>query len=123
MVSPALGVLARDDEVVVSRYINDLDMAKVLENFVGRLESQINAMHQAFANERFEELQRHAHKLKGAGGSYGYPSLTDAAKVLEDAAKTQDSVAAGAALDTMDRLVHAIQNGYSANTPAGGSKL
>jgi CheY-like chemotaxis protein len=120
--SPVLDVPALDEESIVSQYIEDPDIVRVLEGFVVRLESQIDAMHQAFANERFEELRRHAHKMKGAGGSYGYPSLTDAAKVLEDAAKAQDSVATGAALDVVDRLARAIQNGYFTNIPAGRSE-
>jgi CheY-like chemotaxis protein len=117
-----LDVLAREDERLVSQYVNDPDMARALEEFVTRLECQVDAMHQAFANQRFEELQRHAHKLKGAAGSYGYPSLTDAAKKLEDAAKSQDLAVAGAAIDAVDRLACAIQKGYESNVPAGGSE-
>ena len=33
----------------------------------------IDAMRQAIADGRHEELQRAAHNLKGAGGGYGYP--------------------------------------------------
>jgi len=112
-------VLVQNDEAIVSQFIADPDIASVLGGFVARLEDQIDAMHQAFANRRFEELQRHAHKVKGAGGSYGYPSLTDAAKVLEDAAKEQDGVAAGDALNAIDRLFLAMKKGNSANIPAG----
>ena len=117
--SPASDAVPAEEDTIVSQYINDPDMAKALNGFVNRLEGQIDAMHQAFANQRFEELQRHAHRLKGSGGSYGYPSLTDAAKVLEDAARAQDSLAAGTALDTVDGLAHAIGRGYFADTLAG----
>ena len=120
--SPVVDVLTPSDEPVVSQFIDDPDISRILKEFVTGLESQVDAMHQAFANERFEELWRQAHKLKGAGGSYGYPSLTDAAEVLENAAKAQDFSAADAALDAVDRLTQAIENGYSAGTPAGRSK-
>jgi PAS domain S-box-containing protein len=112
-------VPGRDGDAIVSTYSDDADLAVVLEGFVVRLESQIDAMHQAFANGRFEELHRQAHKLKGAGGSYGYPSLTDAAQVLENAAKSQDSVAAGTALNAVDRLARAIEKGYAASDASG----
>ncbi len=112
-----------DNEVLVSQFIDDPDIVGVLQGFITRLENQIDAMHQAFVNSRFEELHRQAHKLKGAAGSYGYPSLTDAAKVLEEAASLQDSSAAGIALDTVDRLAHAIEQGYSVGVPAGRDVL
>ena len=120
--SPVVDVLTPSDEPVVSQFIDDPDISRILNEFVTGLESQVDAMHQAFANERFEELWRQAHKLKGAGGSYGYSSLTDAAEVLENAAKAQDFSAADAALDAVDRLTQAIENGYSAGTPAGRSE-
>ena len=117
--SPALDILAGDEETTVSRYANDPDMSGILEGFVGRLEGQIDAMHQAFANHRFEELRRQAHKLKGAGGSYGYPSLTDAAKVLEEAARAEDALVAGTALDVVSRLARAIERGWTLEVAVG----
>ena len=44
-------------------------------------------MSKALANNGFEELRRLSHQLKGAGGGYGYTSLTEKARQLEDAAK------------------------------------
>jgi CheY-like chemotaxis protein/HPt (histidine-containing phosphotransfer) domain-containing protein len=114
--SPGGDIAARDDEIVVSQYVNDPEMTRALEGFWMRLGGQIDAMHESFAGGRFEELQRQAHKLKGSGGSYGYPSLTDAAKELEGAAQSHDSLAAGVALAEVDRLRHAIQRGGSAGT-------
>ena len=73
---------------IVSQFIDDPDMAEILQGFVGRLAGQLDAMRQALADGQHEELRRLAHKLKGAGGSYGYPSLTEACRLLEDAAKS-----------------------------------
>ena len=98
--------------MIVSQFIDDPDMAEIIQGFVGRLAGQLGAMRQTLAVGQHEELRRLAHKLKGAGGSYGYPSLTDACKVLEDAAKLQDHAAAATALDTVATLIHAIEKGY-----------
>ena len=92
-----------NSEAIVSQFIDDPDMAQIIQGFVGRLADQLDAMRQALAGGRHEELRRLAHQLKGAGGSYGYPSLTEACKVLEDSAKMRDNVAAGAALDRRGR--------------------
>jgi PAS domain S-box-containing protein len=114
-------VMPNDDEALISQFVDDPDIVGVLKGFITRLENQIDAMHQAFVNGRFEELQRHAHKLMGAAGSYGYPTLTSTAKVLEDAASSQDAMAVGAALDDLDRLAHAIEKGNNRSEPTARS--
>ena len=96
---------------IVSQFIDDPEMTDILEGFVGRLTGQLDAMRDALAGHQLEELRRLAHKLKGAGGSYGYPSLTEACQVLEDAAKMQDRAAADTAVGTVAALIHAIENG------------
>ena len=78
-------------------------------------------MQQALANADFETLQRLAHQLKGVGGSYGYPEVTDAAKTLEDAAKARDPEAAGLALASLAQLCRAVIAGHPAKrVPQGG---
>ena len=85
--APIQDAPAGDDGAIVSQFINDPDMASILETFMGRLPGHVEAMRHAHADGQHRELQRLAHQLKGAGGSYGYPSLTEAARVLEDGAK------------------------------------
>jgi len=101
------------DEPIISQYVGDMEMAEILKEFVGRLPDQLAAMRRSLAEERYEELRRLAHMLKGAGGSYGYPELTDASKPLEDAAKRSDHAAAEAALEALARLIQAIQTGFA----------
>jgi PAS domain S-box-containing protein len=107
------------DGPIVSQFINDLDMANILETFIGRLPGLVGAMRHAHTNGQHRELQRLAHQLKGAGGSYGYPSLTEAARVLEDGAKAQDCPVEGAALEALAAVSLAIQNGYDTHFQAG----
>jgi HPt (histidine-containing phosphotransfer) domain-containing protein len=83
------------------------------------LNGQVAAMRQAYADARLEELQRLAHRLKGAGGSYGYPLLTDASKRLEDAVKARDSRAAETAIDEIAAMCQAIQRGYAPHALTG----
>jgi CheY-like chemotaxis protein len=109
----------RDDRAITSQYINDPDIASILETFISRLAVQVEAMRHAHADGQRRELQRLAHQLKGAGGSYGYPSLTEAARVLEDAAKAQDRTTEGAALEVLAAVNRAIQDGYDTLVPAG----
>ena len=73
------------------------------------------------ANADFEALQRLAHQLKGAGGSYGYPALTDPAKALEETAKARDHEAAGLAFTPLAKLCQAIIAARKAETPSDGA--
>jgi CheY-like chemotaxis protein len=106
-------------KVIVSQFINDPDVAGILPGFVSRLDGQLAAMRDAFAGNHQEELQRLAHRLKGSGGSYGYPSLTEACRDLEDASKTHNRAIANTALDTVAEIIDAIHNGYNADALAG----
>lgn len=110
---PAKDTSLRDEGVMISEFIDDPDMAEIIAGFVGRLGGQFVAMGQAFADGQYDELRRLAHMLKGAGGSYGYPALTDACKALEDAAKAHDNSAVDAALDMVGAMIRAIENGFS----------
>jgi signal transduction histidine kinase/CheY-like chemotaxis protein/CHASE1-domain containing sensor protein/HPt (histidine-containing phosphotransfer) domain-containing protein len=90
---------------------NDPELAGVLGQFVNGLPGQIEAMSLAAQAGRREELQRLAHRLKGAGGSYGYPELTEAARGLEAAARAGDVEAAGIALGRLIAMSRAIVRG------------
>jgi len=109
--APLPVALAGDSEVLMSQYAGDSDLAEVLDQFVAGLPRQIEAMSRAAHAGRREELQRLAHRLKGAGGSYGYPSLTEAARKLEEAARTGDVEGAGIALGRLIDLSRAVERG------------
>ena len=98
-----------DSERTLSEFTNEPDMAPIIERFRGRLGAQVEEMRAACANHKHGQLQTLAHKLKGAGGSYGYPQLTDACRVLEESAKAMDEVAEDAALERIAKLAHSIR--------------
>lgn len=63
----------------------DPDMRDIVEAFVGGLgarAAEFAAAHNALDWERLSVL---AHQLKGAGGSYGYPTLSSLAATMERA--------------------------------------
>ena len=97
-----------------SEYADDADLADIISEFVSRLPGRVTAMRETLANRHHEELQRLAHHLKGAGGSYGFPPLTDAARRVEDAAKIGDDEAATLALAELATLCKAIVAGQGA---------
>ncbi len=102
------------DQSIVSLYADDPDIVPILGDYVEHLGGQVDEMRTALASGRFADLRRFAHRIKGSGGNYGYPSLTDAAKDLEEAAKMQDARSAEEALHKVASLCRAIRQGYQA---------
>ena len=102
-----------------SEFADDPDFTDIIAQFVVGLPDKISSMRDALDHSDFETLQRLAHQLKGAGGSYGYPALTDSAKTLEDAAKAQDHEAAALAFASFSDLCQAVSAGHVAH--AGGT--
>ena len=103
-------------QVIKSEFTDDPDLVEIINQFVTGLAEKLQSMQQALANGDFGTLQRLAHQLKGAGGSYGYPTLTDSAKVLEDTAKARDPETAGLAFALLADLCRGIIAGRSAKT-------
>jgi len=105
-----------DGPIVQSELADDPELADILGEFVAGLPERVQAMRNALAHNALEELRRSAHQLKGAAGGYGYPSLTQAARGLEAAAKAGDAETARLTLARLADLCGAIVRG----APAGG---
>ena len=104
-----------------SAYADHPVISEILGEFVNRLEPRVKAMETALREGRSEELRQIAHQLKGAAGSYGYPSLADAAKTLEDEARGGQLGAAAMAVERITVLTGAVVNGW--NTSQGNVLL
>jgi HPt (histidine-containing phosphotransfer) domain-containing protein len=68
----------------------DPDMVELIELFVGDMPSRIEALCDALDQADHQMLMHLAHQLKGAGGGYGYPQITDAARIVEQATREED---------------------------------
>jgi HPt (histidine-containing phosphotransfer) domain-containing protein len=66
-----------------SAYENDPDMLEI----VPELPARIAKLESHLAAHELRELQTLAHQLKGAGGGYGFPQITELAASLEAALK------------------------------------
>ncbi len=98
-------------EPITSTLADDPDLGDILDEFIARLPDSLAAMAEALQRGDLTELARQAHRLKGAGGSYGYPMLSDRAAELEQAAKAHDSARAAHALAHLERLIDAVRRG------------
>lgn len=81
-----------DAAPLVSELADDPDMLELLELFLGELPDRMSALAEALDAQDTETVTRLAHQLKGAGGGYGYPKITDDAKRLECAARDGEPI-------------------------------
>jgi len=73
--------------VLVSTLAGDADIAEILSLFVAELPQRAEAMRRALRAADLAHLVMLAHQLKGAAGSYGFPTITEAARTVEHAAR------------------------------------
>jgi len=68
---------------VYSEHREEPDFRGLLEEFAATRTDRLEQLHSVFAAGRIDDLRVQAHQLKGAGGGYGFPELSDLAGQLE----------------------------------------
>ena len=93
---------------------DDPSFADIVLQFVEGLGNRITTMEDAMRAADFEALRQAAHQLKGSGGGYGYPLLTERAADLERLAKSQELQRCAGALDTLKQVAARVVVGEGA---------
>jgi HPt (histidine-containing phosphotransfer) domain-containing protein len=83
--SPASG-----PEPIRSSFADDSDFRELLEEFTAALPARREGMLAAHRAGAHDKLRSQAHQLKGSGGGYGFPQLSELAAELELACQVQD---------------------------------
>jgi CheY-like chemotaxis protein len=86
--------------------------ARLLETFVGRLPARVATMEDLLRRQGVEELRHALHQLKGAGGGYGFPAISDLAARAERRIKEEQTIdAVRRDVESLIALVRSVQ-GY-----------
>jgi signal transduction histidine kinase/DNA-binding response OmpR family regulator len=111
---PADATSAASGETLASTYAGDPDMREVIDEFVGRLPSQVFGIRRMLEEKNLEELRRAVHQMKGAGGGYGFADITTYAAKAEQAVKEGCPLEKiSAEVERLVQLVRRVQ-GYEA---------
>jgi CheY-like chemotaxis protein/HPt (histidine-containing phosphotransfer) domain-containing protein len=70
-------------QTLVSELAGDPDLAELLDHFTAELPKRVSAIENSLMNNDWETLSKLAHQLAGAGGSYGFPLVSTAARTVE----------------------------------------
>lgn len=68
---------------ILSTYASDPDMLDLIQLFVDEIPDRVRTIQEFWERRDLAELKRIAHQIKGASGGYGFPTVGEAAGVLE----------------------------------------
>jgi signal transduction histidine kinase/CheY-like chemotaxis protein len=111
--------VAADGELPIKSDLLDSqpDLAHLIDDFVDFLPAKMDALRAAAQATDWEKLRDEVHQLKGVGGGYGYPGLTELAGKLEFQIISRNSVEVDSLILAMDRYCRRIYAGVR-ETPA-----
>jgi HPt (histidine-containing phosphotransfer) domain-containing protein len=89
----------------------DPDLHDVVEEFVAGLSGRIAELRRAYKRLDWEQLRTLAHRLKGAGGSYGYPDLSRLAARMEQDFMAHQADTFDACMRKLEELIAAAHAG------------
>ena len=85
-----------------SEFANEPAVKRLLEKFIDRLPERVSTMAALIEQQDLNALKQAVHQLKGAGGGYGFPRITEAAGTAEETIRAQ------ADLDAIRREVESL---------------
>jgi CheY-like chemotaxis protein len=101
-----------DSGCVRSSLADHSKMKKILAEFVDGLPSQVASLTDLLEKRDLQSLQRVAHKLRGAGGGYGFDRITTLAKLAEQRIQEEQPIEQIAArINDLMQLIRRVE-GY-----------
>ena len=82
-----------DEKPLISDLADDPIFEEIVAEFVGELPDRVEGLQEALTEGEGDLLRRLCHQLKGAGGGYGFPSITQQAARAERAVKAGKNTA------------------------------
>jgi signal transduction histidine kinase/DNA-binding NarL/FixJ family response regulator len=105
--------ISAPDAPLLSELANDPDVADMVAAFVGVASSRADAVVAALAQGDTPTIRRLVHQLKGAAGGYGFPSITEQAKAVEEALAGGDQVRVTLAVQALSTLCYRAGRGVA----------
>jgi len=115
---PGEVAIADKPETTMGDLIGGPELDTLTRMFVSVLEQRVGEMEVALADREAVRLQRLAHRLKGAAGSYGFIGISDAAAAVEAAARSGED--AQALLAELRAACHDARASYAGGSTRSG---
>jgi HPt (histidine-containing phosphotransfer) domain-containing protein len=85
-------------------------VAELVPGYLERREAEIQVLGNALAAGDLPVIQRIAHNMKGTGGGYGFPEITEIGRAMEAAAKIGNRPEICARLSELTDLLVKLKN-------------
>jgi len=79
--------IKRDEKIIVQV---DAELEDLIPGFLENRRKDVKTLEQALGKGEYETIRKLGHTLKGAGGGYGFGTITDIGRSLENAAKEKN---------------------------------
>lgn len=101
-------------EKLVSQLLQqDPELRDIVEEFVRELDTRLTELRAAFDRLDWDQLTILAHRLKGAGGSYGFPEISRLCAELERSFRAHDAHDFPDRITYLESLVRAAAHGLN----------
>lgn len=102
--------------VITSDLLHDEpDLIDLIDKFISRLPIMRDAINLAHKGDKEDELSGLIHQMKGVGGGYGYPMLTELCKKIELQIENQDSGKLNDLIEELNSMTVKIIEGSDEN--------
>jgi HPt (histidine-containing phosphotransfer) domain-containing protein len=95
-------------EPVHSAFADDPDFRELLVEFAAAMPERREGLIGAYRASEYDLLRTRAHQLKGAGGGFGFPRLSEMAAALEQACVEREPVGIVEALEQVVAYLNRI---------------
>jgi histidine phosphotransfer protein HptB len=86
---------------VRSLFADDGEWDDLLRTFTETIPQKKQTLHDLLRGGAVDEIRQLAHQIKGAGGGYGFPGLSQAAAALEQACQSNNADRVARAVDDL----------------------
>lgn len=84
---------AQDKIMIISDLLEEeADLIDLIDKFITRLPAMRDAITLAYTEKDWENFSGLVHQLKGVGGGYGYPMLTEMCASIETMKKNDENI-------------------------------
>jgi HPt (histidine-containing phosphotransfer) domain-containing protein len=90
----------------------DVELQNLVPMFLERREQDIRSLTAGVAAGDFATVQSLGHGMKGAGGGYGFPRITEIGAALEEAGREADAAAAARWTEELSQYLKQIEVQY-----------
>jgi HPt (histidine-containing phosphotransfer) domain-containing protein len=88
------------------------DLADLIPVFFQNRHKELEALRGALAGADFEQLRHLGHRMKGVGASYGFTTVSEIGKRIEDGARSSDRAAIDACIAEYADYLSTVQVVY-----------